>query len=1128
MKKIIIFSIIFLSYFAIGYANWYWNHPVNYTVSPTAQSCESDNDDNWPWDPDFWHAAVASNNTTTTPRSLNSATWATGWNMRCLYWDDESPSTSISYVSNWQNSDVTVTSSRSDTGWSGIATNRIYRNGVVLSGTDRTSYEQSANHGQTYTFYSIATDDAGNSNTSLTGGTLRFDTVPPLSVSPIYTKSPSGGSYTPWSSWNNDSWSDENIIVRITCDDDGDSGCRMQNNNGFTYSWLVYSRTFSSNTSWTSWLMTLRDNAGSWNTRNINYWAIRIDKTTPSAPSISANDRSNDQWSNDTTTTITTTANTSWEISERTNRFCMDSTNSCTPSSLTAPSTSSLADGIYYYRARTCTQAGNCGAISTFIIKIDTTRPTTSDIWNLTSSHLLASTSYPVSVLISNNGWSPIAEIRWVFENWDSENDINLSYDSDSDGTITPNTSESIWTTTQNICNVDNDSSNMNAIGCNVTNGGASTNINGTREYTFRITYVEDDAWNVLLWWPIDIDYNVYSNTTSVNDTISTTSLTDLWVYADTASKDIVVSLRDAYGNAIQDAPGISRNVWINMEIENYTRLDQHSNAWGDTAVFIWSNAIPTWGSNYQSWTVPWVVESGAVYTLPFYVYAPTTIWNSQVPGNTTIQTLWYDISGTSILSWDTWSWAILSSPVNFRINPPYVTNYDLELDGTNTFREWVEQSSTLRIENTGSNIGSSKRLYLEFGGTNTANLSLTWNILSPSSKIIFETGDSLTSVFKTDSDFPGFGWNSSYFPLITRMNLDTPPAPDTSSAYLASIIQYNLGARTIRYPSDIINKSTYFDPATVWGTSQDSIRIIGATSSQNSEEVTLGQFSDDVRILWNIIKSRLRSQIEKKVYTVTRNINLSDSWLQTVNDVNGTVSNPNIWNNTDGLSIADDKILLFKYQNQNHVPWDNQRVQINLSASNLVTGQKTIIVENGDVYIRSNIINDSSSDILWIIALNGDILIDTSVTDIHAILYTNRSVMSTTNGINRLDGSTSLATLANQLYIRWTVFSENTLWWSRSATPECPYYVADSDCNSSWVAQKYDLNYLRRYFTYDSWSWYDVDTDGLTDGFGNPYDKNKSWEISQAGLNNHRLSEFPVIIEYNPNVQQNPPPFFD
>jgi len=53
---------------------------------------------------------------------------------------------------------------------------------------------------------------------------------------------------------------------------------------------------------------------------------------------------------------------------------------------------------------------------------------------------------------------------------------------------------------------------------------------------------------------------------------------------------------------------------------------------------------------------------------------------------------------------------------------------------------------------------------------------------------------------------------------------------------------------------------------------------------------------------------------------------------------------------------------------------------------------------------------------------------------------------------------------LKNQLYIYGTLFTENTIGASKNIIPVCPYYIDDSVCTQA-EAQKYDLNYIRRYF---------------------------------------------------------------
>jgi len=97
-----------------------------------------------------------------------------------------------------------------------------------------------------------------------------------------------------------------------------------------------------------------------------------------------------------------------------------------------------------------------------------------------------------------------------------------------------------------------------------------------------------------------------------------------------------------------------------------------------------------------------------------------------------------------------------------------------------------------------------------------------------------------------------------------------------------------------------------------------------------------------------------------------------------------------------------------------------------------------------------------------------GNIYIDPSVTDIHAIMYADRALMSY-DGSSELDGNTQAQDLTSQLYIYGSIFSENTIGGSSSTL--CPFY--ESSCNDA-KSKKYDLNYLRRYILVQ-----EVDVDG-------------------------------------------------
>lgn len=110
----------------------------------------------------------------------------------------------------------------------------------------------------------------------------------------------------------------------------------------------------------------------------------------------------------------------------------------------------------------------------------------------------------------------------------------------------------------------------------------------------------------------------------------------------------------------------------------------------------------------------------------------------------------------------------------------------------------------------------------------------------------------------------------------------------------------------------------------------------------------------------------------------------------------------------------------------------------------------------------------NGSGAILGIIALTdknnrgGNIYIDPSVTNVVGTLVAQKAVMSY-DGTRELGGDTNITTLKNQLYIHGSIISRNTIGGSRKSTPECPKFHTGA-CTEI-IAQKYDLNFLRRYY---------------------------------------------------------------
>jgi len=696
-------------------------------------------------------------------------------------------------------------------------------------------------------------------------------------------------------------------------------------------------------------------------------------------------------------------------------------------------------------------------------IKIDRTPPTVSDITNSNASNLLTNNNYTYQFNVSINNGSPIDEIRGVREQHNTEA-IDVAFTCNSSNCSIP------W----NISRVDNFRA-----------------ANGSRQYTFRITSICDQAGNC---WNGTQNYthNIYPNTISSNivSNIVSEQLSDSTNIARWNIRNVVVRLRDQYGNAIIPASGIGRSINFRINSDNNLRLNQYTNSGTDSALFAWTNTteIPT-GTN-QILNLNNRSSTSGDYTIPFYIFAPTSNADSLVPWNALINSIAYTVNrSTQILTWDNpQNQSIWGSSISVRARPLYTTNFTWEVID-NWFIEWADQNSNIVISRAFNQTILSPSLRLEFGEVNSSNQNILndrFNIRINGSSLVEWNQSNWTGVTEVFSNL-----NPTTRNLLSRVIQQPWSTPRDTLSYLASIIKYDISWKTVVYPHAIIWKNAYYWIQDDGQTFQRWARIIGLTSSQRTEELTTGQFINDVRVLWNLTKAELRRDIQINVSQITRNIESTPLWSHSVQLWVNWWTNVVTWWWT---ALLDWDILYFKNPTQP------------VTISWTVYGNRTLIVENWNVYINQDIVNHSSWDnILWIITLNGNVYIDPAVTDVHASMFVDRSIIS--YNWTELDGDTSASTLANQLYILWSVFSENTLWASRSSVAICPFYIPTASCNLT-VAQKYDFNYLRRYFV------------NATDI--------PSWDQSQRSLSDTTLRDFPVIIEYNPRIQTSPPPLFD
>lgn len=728
----------------------------------------------------------------------------------------------------------------------------------------------------------------------------------------------------------------------------------------------------------------------------------------------------------------------------------------------TTPSGTNLIEYICFRSRDNAWNTYSYSSVAT--IKIDRRPPAISDITNSNPPNFLANNNYLYQFSVWNNLWAPIVEVQTVRERHTSES-IDLANTCNSFNCSVP------W----NISRVDN-----------------FRLPNGSREYTLRVTRICDEAGNC---WNGSQDYthNVYANTLSTNIDSSRISeqLSDAANIARWNGRNIVLSLRDQYGNAIIPASGIGRSINFRITADNNLRLNQYADSGFDSALFAGTNTteIPV-GTN-QVLDLNERTSSNGEYTIPFYIFAPTSNADSLVPWNALINSIAYSVNrSTPILTWDNPQNQVISDTnIWVQARPLFTTNFTWEIID-NWFIEWADQNSNIEISRAFSEAISSPSLRLEFGevdGSNQNILNNRFNIRVNSNNLVEWNQSNWTEVTQVFNSL-----NPGTRAIQSRIIQEPWSTPRDTNSYLASIISYNIAWKTVVYPHAIIWKDAYYGTQTQGETFQRWAKIIGLTSSQRTEELTTDQFMNDVRVLWSLTKAELRRDIQRNVSQITRNIEFTPLWNQSVQLSASWWGSVITW---WWEVLLDWDILYFRNPSGPVRIWGT------------VHGNRTLIVENGDVYINQNIVNDTSgNNILWIITLNWNVYIDPSVTDVHASMFVDRSIMSYNNW-TELDGNTPASALANQLYIFWSVFSENTLWTSRSSIPLCPFYIPAASCNLT-LAQKYDFNYLRRYFVNAT--------------------NTPSWVQSQRSLSDATLRDFPVIIEYNPAIQTVPPPLFD
>lgn len=717
-----------------------------------------------------------------------------------------------------------------------------------------------------------------------------------------------------------------------------------------------------------------------------------------------------------------------------------------------------------------------------WIIYVDTTIPDPNTFTNTTVTSLLAITSQAFT--FTYNDWGAPISIRSVFENFANPTGTLSAF--------APSAFAYTHTSSHNISIVDGSD--------RAWDGGAA------RTYTYQVTQICDQAGNC--WnWSRNYDYNVYANpNTTVTNIQDASALTS--PVADGMPRNFVHTIRDQFGNAIIPALGINRTVNMQlMSINNTMYLDQHLRS-GITSVYVDNNTTALQTTAPQPL---WLRTSmNGSYPLPLFVYTPTA------SSYTALEPISDPAAAFSFTTNLTVSDTLIGPAKIFAqvfASPIYRPLYTSAITGdlrTGWFIEGTEQASNITVTQATSALATppSFDLDLEFSGANTPNFGLIWGMTTYA-----PITNSLSALvgMNTPSSVTFFS-QLRQKPDITINTL--------SNIQLSTHIAYVLDSKNILYNGDIIGKIWGY-----WGTAQSlanqvGIKIIGPIASNTIRAIVDGQFADGTSIFGWLSRSDTRNKMKQSIALATRNMTLTP--------ISSTI---------DSLTIPNNSTTDAKWAKID-LSWVSSIYKLEKTGGNVIlaltsgiSGKRTLVVRWANLYITRDMYYTNSDSILWVVVQKdeagngGNLYIDPSITNIVGTYIIDGSVLSYDGTMEIWVGNITI--LKNQLYIYGSIVSENTIGGSRMTPLRCPSLL-DIVCTDAFIAQKYDFNYLRRYYIFGGIPFGNAKVVGggtCTSTTCSGFQPNL---IQKFTTPTQELASYPVIIEYNPLIRTSSPVGFE
>ncbi len=553
---------------------------------------------------------------------------------------------------------------------------------------------------------------------------------------------------------------------------------------------------------------------------------------------------------------------------------------------------------------------------------------------------------------------------------------------------------------------------------------------NTTESHNFQTAKIYDIIATDLSWNESTNTIAVIANLPDFTWNISS-NFADDDIMADWIEKFVLdIYLRDQYWNTVKDEniSWITRTVELWLTFNNSLEYNSYNLLWESAIKVNWSANIWFWSDTILDyWPILLNYNNSWDYGLEVSSIAPSNAWYSYTSWNINLANIYYkltwDLDTWNPVNFENLAWTNnlkfipkhkvtdVTFPANFEVSIDSNFSVDHDFNSPSSFTNFVVYSVLDIIE------WWFKNLYTTFQSpiiTQTP-LSVSWNSYWFSDWALSYSGNALS--FWWDIDFSN-DWSSNIYFNNRPNNSDSYDfswlpksilaAPDTSSQVeYSSIIEYTILWRKVMYPSFTKTDSINIDnPVKIWWLVTDSKNVLERTTKY-------------LKVASWMSKTEIEASVKKNVIRLT-------SWM------------------------ASDTTLNWIYYNT-----------LDYTINSWPVWVETIIIKGWNLTISSDI--NSWINMKWIIVLEDnwnwwDIFIDPSVKNISAAIFTDWNIISW--------DWTNLSNNINQLYVKWSILSNNTIWWSERTPFVCPYNIT---CNTEAEAKKYDFNYFRNYV---SWWW--------------------------------------------------------